>query len=361
MHLSSFTVLALSVVAPVLGARSPGCGKNPTIRSGTYRARINNKDREYIVRVPDNYDRNQAYRFVFTFHALGGNAAQIANGGGGTLAYYGLPPLMTGNNSAIFVSPNGLNQGWGNTGGEDITFVDHIVKTIEDDLCVEQSLRFATGFSYGGAMSYSWACSRPNDVRAISVLSSAVLSGCNGGTQPVAYYHQHGTRDSVLSIQMGRQMRDRFIQNNRCTPLNPEPQPGAGGRSNKVQYQNCLPDKPATWVIFDGDHNPSQQDPGSNTPFAPGNTWEFWSQFKAKDESGNPVQPPTTSEAPTQPQPPTTTLITTTQQQPQPTEPAPGPASPKWGQCGGNGWTGPTRCESGSTCQRINDWYHQCL
>ncbi|KAK5661348.1 hypothetical protein OQA88_11244 [Cercophora sp. LCS_1] len=345
MHFSTVALLALSCVPPVLGARSPGCGKTPTIRSGQYTMTVNGKQRQYIVRVPDNYNQNQAYRLVFTFHALGGNAEQIANGGGGTLAYYGLPPLMTGNNSAIFVSPNGLNQGWANTGGEDITFVDNMVQTIEAGLCVEQSLRFATGFSYGGAMSYSWACSRPNDVRAISVLSSAVLSGCNGGTQPVAYYHQHGTRDSVLSIQQGRQMRDRFVSNNRCTPLNPEPQPN-GGRSTKTEYRNCLAGKPVTWVIFDGDHNPSQQDQGSNTPFAPGNTWEFWSQFQAEGGSDNPAPVPTTTQAP-----PVT----------QPTTAPGGPTSPRWGQCGGIGWNGPTACVSGTTCTRLNDYYHQCL
>ncbi|KAK0720094.1 glycosyl hydrolase family 61-domain-containing protein [Lasiosphaeris hirsuta] len=33
----------------------------------------------------------------------------------------------------------------------------------------------------------------------------------------------------------------------------------------------------------------------------------------------------------------------------------------KWGQCGGNGWTGATACVSGSTCVVTNEWYSQCL
>ncbi|KAF8603053.1 hypothetical protein BDV93DRAFT_607116 [Ceratobasidium sp. AG-I] len=32
-----------------------------------------------------------------------------------------------------------------------------------------------------------------------------------------------------------------------------------------------------------------------------------------------------------------------------------------YGQCGGIGWTGPTVCDSGTTCQVINDYYYQCL
>lgn len=33
----------------------------------------------------------------------------------------------------------------------------------------------------------------------------------------------------------------------------------------------------------------------------------------------------------------------------------------KYGQCGGQGWTGPTQCASGSTCTYSNAWYSQCL
>lgn len=32
-----------------------------------------------------------------------------------------------------------------------------------------------------------------------------------------------------------------------------------------------------------------------------------------------------------------------------------------WGQCGGQGWTGPTTCASGSTCTVVNPYYSQCL
>ncbi|GAB1312704.1 Endo-1,4-beta-xylanase 6 [Madurella fahalii] len=35
--------------------------------------------------------------------------------------------------------------------------------------------------------------------------------------------------------------------------------------------------------------------------------------------------------------------------------------SPLWGQCGGQGWTGPTTCVSGAVCQKGNDWYSQCV
>jgi len=32
-----------------------------------------------------------------------------------------------------------------------------------------------------------------------------------------------------------------------------------------------------------------------------------------------------------------------------------------YGQCGGTGWTGPTKCASGTTCTVLNPFYSQCL
>ena len=47
----------------------------------------------------------------------------------GTWAYYGLQRLA--NNSTIFVAPQGLNNGWASAGGEDVTFVDDMLRHIE--------------------------------------------------------------------------------------------------------------------------------------------------------------------------------------------------------------------------------------
>jgi len=60
------------------------------------------------------------------------------------------------------------------------------------------------------------------------------------------------------------------------------------------------------------------------------------------------------------------TDVTTTTSQAPPTTTANnggggGAQSQKWGQCGGNGWTGPTSCVSGTTCQYNNPYYSQCL
>lgn len=272
--------LVLASLQPVFAESSAGCGKTPTLKSQRYTMTVNNKQRAYYMKIPDNYDNTHPYRLVFTWHQLGGSAQKIVNGEnpnqGGVLPYYGLEAIA--NNSAIFVVPDGLNAGWGNQGGEDVTFFDQLVKTVEADLCVDTNLRFSTGFSYGGAMSYALACARASMLRAVAVISGAPLSGCQGGTDPVAYYGQHGTADSVLNVQLGRQLRDQFVANNGCQRLAAEPQPN-GGQSVLTKYQGCKDGYPVTWVIHNGDHNPSQVNQGQSTPFAPQNSWDFFTQF----------------------------------------------------------------------------------
>jgi poly(3-hydroxybutyrate) depolymerase len=268
-------------------APSSGCGKTPTLTSGTYTIQSGGKNRTFILRVPDGYDRDHGYRLIFGFHWLGGTSTDVATGRTvetGTWAYYGLQRLA--NNSAIFVAPQGLNNGWANSGGEDITFVDDMIRRIEADLCVDTTQRFALGFSYGAAMSYSLACSRATVFRAVAVQSGGQLSGCSGGTQPIAYFGIHGLRDNVLSISGGRAMRDKFVQNNGCTPQNP-PEPAQGSLTHRVTtYTGCSAGHPVAWAAFDEGHIAAPQDgaPGdSGRSWVPGEVWKFFSQFQTSD------------------------------------------------------------------------------
>ncbi|PPR06057.1 hypothetical protein CVT24_004692 [Panaeolus cyanescens] len=57
----------------------------------------------------------------------------------------------------------------------------------------------------------------------------------------------------------------------------------------------------------------------------------------------------------------TTTSTTSTSTSSTPTPTGGGGTVPHWGQCGGEGYTGPTVCESPYTCVVSNPWYSQCI
>ena len=251
---------------------SAGCGKTRTLQNGT----ITLNGRTYILRVPDNYSSTRPYRLIVAYHWLGGTAQNVASGN-----YYGLWSLA--NNSTIFVAPmgtgSGSGTGWPNTNGQDLAFTDAILSQVQNDLCIDLSRVFATGFSYGAGMSYAIACDRANVFRGVALYAGGLLSGCRDGSQPIAYYHAHGISDTVLGISGGRSMRDRFVRNNGCSAQNaPEPASGSGTHVC-TSYQSCAAGRPVRWCAFDGGHVFDPRDRNQSASWVPQDVWTFLSQF----------------------------------------------------------------------------------
>ncbi|MFI9815906.1 ricin-type beta-trefoil lectin domain protein [Saccharothrix variisporea] len=257
---------------------SAGCGKTPTLTSGTQTIQSSGQNRSFILRIPANYDNARQYRLVFAFHWYGGTAGDVDSGGtdGYNWSYYGLRRLAdSAGNGTIFVAPQGNGNGWANPNGQDVTFVDDMIRRVENDLCVDTAQRFALGFSYGGAMSYALACARATTFRAVAVYSGAAISGCSGGTQPVAYMGIHGISDNIGG---GQALRDTFVRNNGCTPQN-APEPAAGSRTHiTTTYSGCRAGYPVVWAAFDGGHTPGPIDGGGEgwRSWTPTEVWRFF-------------------------------------------------------------------------------------
>lgn len=266
--------------------RSSGCGKNPTLTSGRQSIQVNGQPRNFMIRIPENYNNTHPYPLVFAFHWNGGNMNEVDGGGtsGYTWSYYGLREQAdkSTNNQMIFVAPDGLNAGWANSNGRDLAFVDEMLKRIKSDLCIDTTRIFALGFSYGGGMSYSIACSRAKVFRAVAVYSGAQLSGCDGGNDPIAYLGIHGVSDPTCGIGGGRSLRDRFVRNNGCTAMN-APEPSNGSRTHTcTRYEGCRSGYPVEWCAFDGGHTPGNVDGGGDDgakTWTKTKTWQFFTQF----------------------------------------------------------------------------------
>ena len=253
--------------------RSAGCGKTATLTFGTVPGEPPNgtgtggyvtiqssgQSRGFAMRLPDNYDKNQPYWLIFGFHWNGGMSKDVDSGGsnGYTMSHFGLQKLSK--NNAIFVAPQGLGNGWPNSGGQDLKFVDDMVKLIEDNYCVDTTHLFANGFSYGGGMSYAIACARAKVFRGVAIYDGAVLSGCDGGNDPVAYWQMGGLTDNTCTIAAGRAMRDKFVKNNGCTaqsppePAQPPPYLATGGHLCTT-YSGCSAGHPLRWCAHQSGH-----------------------------------------------------------------------------------------------------------
>jgi poly(3-hydroxybutyrate) depolymerase len=284
---------------------SAGCGKTPTIPSSMYNngqhiaITVANMQREYILNVPTNYDNTHPYKLVIAYHELNGNDDEMFRN-----SYYHLLPLS--NNSTIFIAPNGQQGnrnctaaagcGWPNPSNSDLLFADAVVAQIEQNFCVDTNRIFATGWSFGGSMSYKTACERPlggttagvpGFVRAIAVYSGSQLSGNCTPTNPVAYYASHGTTDSVLcydatrvngcQVGNGVSLAQNFALANGCTWMTPTKV--TSGNHVCTSLMGCRAGYPLEFCSFAGDHTPDPRDPGQPTSWEYQNVWTFFSQF----------------------------------------------------------------------------------
>lgn len=287
--------------------RSPGCGKTSTLKFGavpnenpnaspgsgsgvghgdggwlTIQSNDAAKGRGFAVRLPDNYDSSKPYWLIFGFHWRGGTADQVDNGGGNGdwWSYYGMQ--RESKNNAIFVAPQGNGGGWSDP--SDLTFVDDMVKVIEDNYCVDTSNLVTMGFSWGAGMSYALACARAKVFHAAVLYEAGVLSGCEGGNDPIALMMIEGLTDGVLSIGGTYSMRDKFVTNNKCTPMDPSvdckdpligqrkcpatatapPSPSpdylSPGGHICTNYSGCSAGHPIRWCVSQSDHGPGPID-----------------------------------------------------------------------------------------------------
>lgn len=255
-----------------------GCGKTPTLPDSTSTTpnyitiTSGGVSRRYALRYPSGYNNTRPYPLVLAYHWMSASAVEVLGG-----AFFGL--WNQANGGAIFIAPDGLNQGWANSQGQDLVFTDDILSQVKSHFCVDESRIFANGFSYGGGMAYALACDRANVFRAVAVHSGGQLSGCKDGTLPIAYYASHGLSDATLPISSGRALRDHFAQVNGCAAQSPPEPVTNSGTHICTTYSGCSAGHPVRWCAFDGDHAYAPTDAGQTTPWNPAEVWAFFTQF----------------------------------------------------------------------------------
>jgi poly(3-hydroxybutyrate) depolymerase len=208
---------------------SDGCGMTP---EPCEPCQANGLD--YYVDMPEDYDPMRPYPVVFQYHPLGGS-------GQGARTMYNVRRNFP---DAIYVSPDGSDNGFPNQGGEDEDVSRAIIESIEATMCIDTTRYFATGFSYGGSMSYTAAFCMGDIFRAIAPMAGATISGANScdPARPVAAWINHGDADTALPIEMSITLRDRLLETNGCSqetmPVDPSP---------CVEYQGCSEGYPVIW------------------------------------------------------------------------------------------------------------------
>ena len=241
---------------------SAGCNSAMPQMSGRFNITVSGASREYILKLPDNYDATHPYRLMFGWHGRMYDDNWVADGGAPlTGPFFGVEGMANG--STIFVAPQAAGQGWANS---DLAFADAMLAKFEAELCIDKNRVFSAGFSAGAMMTVTLGCARGDVFRGIAVMSGSTQLGCATGTHPVAYWASHGTMDTTVPIASGEAARDEFAKRNHCGTQTMTVDP-----MGCTLFLGCDAGYPVTFCTFDGVHEPA--------PFAGVGIWGFISQF----------------------------------------------------------------------------------
>jgi poly(3-hydroxybutyrate) depolymerase len=188
------------------------------------------------------------------------------------------------NEPAIFVAPQSDGSTWQE---KDHALFDDILAFVKTNLCIDTTRVFATGFSFGGMITYSLSVNHQKDIRAAVGIAPANYNIYvpTKNHQPIAWMQTTGMGDGTCPWVSGNSTTQgaKFIAiehatDNGCTVPATLPiwQQGA---HVCYDFAGCKAGFPTKACTFDGGHTNIANDSGSNVNWIPQESWKFFTQF----------------------------------------------------------------------------------
>lgn len=165
---------------------------------------VSGETREYLLHVPDSYDRAKPTPLVISMHALATWPAQQAN-----LSRWN---RLADENGFIVVYPSGsrfpkmwhtIDPGPGLE--RDVRFIAELIDTLRSAYNIDPARIYANGMSNGGGMAFVLSCSLSDQVAAVAMVAAAQAlppSWCTD-TRPVPMIAFHGDADPLVPYEGG--------------------------------------------------------------------------------------------------------------------------------------------------------------
>lgn len=133
--------------------------------------------------------------------------------------------------------------------GNDLAFMDELIKFAQADQCIDEQHIFMSGFSMGGYFSNENGCMNPK-IRAVAPHSggSHDLAKCVNKKKPVLVMHLPA--DILIDYACGVEAKDRWVKANGCSPTGPDVKMVKNGKCE--YYKGCPPDGQVAFCSFDG-------------------------------------------------------------------------------------------------------------
>lgn len=161
------------------------------VQAQEFSMKINNNNRRYLVRLPNNYDPMQKIPLHIFLH--GGNFTKEE-----AESIYGFSEHAD-TSGYILVYPQGLNKSWSRE--NDFVFISSLIDTLTKNFAVDNQRIYVSGHSAGCILVNLLACELSHKIAAFGDVGGFMLNNYSiyyKPLQPVPYVKIHGTSDNVI-------------------------------------------------------------------------------------------------------------------------------------------------------------------
>ncbi|MBO9407677.1 polyhydroxybutyrate depolymerase [Shimia sp. R9_1] len=186
--------LAATLLAPPVFAMGPWrgevepCGGDVACPLG---------ERSYHVMEPEGWDGASPLPVLLHFHgwSRSGVHPQRSDRVGASAKRRGV----------LLVTPNGRNKTWSfwHASTEDVPFADAVLEDVAQRYPIDREKIYVSGYSFGSAMAWRYACQSGNDVTALLAIAGSVDQDETCPEAPAEVRHVHGLADTVMDFPMG--------------------------------------------------------------------------------------------------------------------------------------------------------------
>ncbi len=154
-------------------------------------------DRSYHARVPDGWDGVSKLPVLLHFHGWGRQGPLIMN--------HSRIAGATRKHGVLLLAPNGEGRSWRFWSKEtrDVPFASAVLVDAAKRWPIDTSRIYVSGYSYGSAMAWRFACEAGRQVAALLAISGSFPDQSETCAAPVHVRHVHGTTDTVMRYPFG--------------------------------------------------------------------------------------------------------------------------------------------------------------